>query len=457
MYNLNDDNELDRHTKEAAERFVAPGKPNWEAMQLELDKILPVEKKRRFLFFWWLLPILLIGGTAAYWQLSKNEQPENKSESSVKQSPISNGEVKESATKTHPKNLQKVEKEISKKSDAKSDNFTQTLTKPQHRIAPEAGLKKEINKPLLPTKKLVATKSNYINNIAADEVNRTKVNSTVSENMVVKNNTEESKVVQEIQLKTAEVKLQKEVSVDKNITEKPTPITQPVNEDSKANFEQDSTINDEPKSMFNSPSLEKQGKGWSFGLLAGFDKSTVKYTYGDEPGYNIGLMVGYHFNNKWSLHTGANYTQKNYKLAGEDFTPPKGNWTYNYKIESVTGYCRMWELPILFRYQVSRSNKNSFYISSGLSSYFMTYENYTYFYYYNGQPYTKNNAYNSSDTHILSIAHFSAGFENRISKNLSLGIEPYAKIPLAGVGYGDIQLSSFGINFSVQYRQPSKK
>jgi hypothetical protein len=88
----------------------------------------------------------------------------------------------------------------------------------------------------------------------------------------------------------------------------------------------------------------------------------------------------------------------------------------------------------------------------------MTGEKYDYAYYTNaGLPATRSMEYSSSDTHIMSILHLSAGFENRISSNWSLQIEPYAKLPLGGVGFGNIRLSSFGLNFSVQHRQPSKK
>ncbi|MEO7531689.1 MAG: hypothetical protein ABIS69_09765, partial [Sediminibacterium sp.] len=73
MFNLGDDNELDRVSREAAEKFSAPVEANWQALSNELDKIMPVEKKkRRILFYWWLLPVLLIGGTAAYWLIKEN-------------------------------------------------------------------------------------------------------------------------------------------------------------------------------------------------------------------------------------------------------------------------------------------------------------------------------------------------------------------------------------------------
>ena len=118
----------------------------------------------------------------------------------------------------------------------------------------------------------------------------------------------------------------------------------------------------------------------------------------------------------------------------------------------------MWEVPLLLRYTVSKSVKKNVFLSTGLSSYFMTKENYDYYYYSNtGQLVTRHNSYNSTDTHVLSIAHLSVGFENRLSRNWSMLVEPYAKIPLGGVGFGSIRLSSFGLNFSIQHRQPSKK
>ncbi len=457
MYNLNDDIELDRLTKEAAERFEVPGNSNWENMQLELDKVLPVEKKRRFLFFWWLLPFLLIGGTVTYWMMTKDNLPKKETELILKKSSITNGEIKESETTTQLKKLQKIEIDTSKKLDSKLIAADQIYIKPTAKIVKEPRLNKYVSTSLISTNQTDLATTKIEKKSSAGELKGEVSINTYSKNKGENLTNENQIVVADSPLKITKDVPPIEEAIAKNNIEKPLSETKIEKEETITNPIQENNSSSEPIKKSINPILPKQGKGWSFGLLAGFDKSTVKYTYGVEPGYNTGLMVGYHLNNKWSLHTGAIYTQKNYKMNGEDFNPPKGNWVYNYKIESVTGYCRMWEVPILFRYQISQSNKNSFYISSGLSSYFMTYENYNSFYYYNGQPYTKNNAYNSSDTHILSIAHFSAGFENRISKKLSLGIEPYAKIPIAGVGYGNIQLSSFGVNFSVQYRQPAKK
>jgi hypothetical protein len=257
---------------------------------------------------------------------------------------------------------------------------------------------------------------------------------------------------------TVVIKEQKEVTKETSQTE---PAQQPVTS-VPVNIEKEPAIEESPvkevtKKTDQKNLLPARGKGWSFGLLTGIDKSTVKLKYGYAPGFNLGLEIAYHFNDKWAVRAGGIFTQKNYKLAGEDFTAPKGTPISYYKLDQVEGSCHMWEVPLLVSYTISSKGKKAVTLNTGLSSYFMTHEDYDYYYVYNGTPTYRSASYNSADQHILSIVHLSAGFENRLSKTMSLQIEPYAKIPLGGVGFGNIQLSSFGVNFSVQYRQPHKK
>lgn len=254
------------------------------------------------------------------------------------------------------------------------------------------------------------------------------------------------------------IKEQKEITKEPNAAEQsqqPAAVT-PAKTEKEPVASESATVKDEDKKAIQKNTLPARGKGWSFSLLTGVDKSTVKFKYGYAPGFNVGVELAYHFNDKWAVRTGGIFTQKNYKLAGEDFTAPKGTPVSYYKLDQVEGSCHMWEIPLLVSYTISSNGKKAVTLNTGLSSYFMTHEDYDYYYPYNGVPTSRNASYNSSDTHPLSIVHFSAGFENRLSKSMSLQIEPYAKIPLGGVGFGNIQLSSFGINLSVQYRQPHK-
>ena len=450
MHNIGDDNELDRLSREAAWKYDVPGEANWQKMELELDKVLPVQKDRKKpLLLWWLLPILLLGG-ASYWWL------ENKNDAGVA---------------TQKKETETAGKMIT--SDKMQASATENSAIVQNK---NSGVEKNTVPGASAEKKILSAKSPVTPGILLQKSMKNSFPNTqfslVTKQQRADANSAKTTVVAGVSNPVEQPQTNKVVVVDqKNAVETPKEITGKINFDSPATArmevakEINLVTNPEQvvEPMAKTAPYQTQlmpaakGKGWSYALLAGFDKSTVKFKYGNDPGLNIGLLAGYHFNSRLSLHTGAIYTQKNYKLAGEDFTPPKGSWLNNYKLENVKGYCRMWEVPLLARYMVNNQAKNNVFISTGLSSYFMTREKYSYFFYNAGAPTTRTTSYNSTDTHILSIAHLSAGFESPLNRNLSLQIEPYAKIPLDGVGLGNIRLSSFGINLAVQYRQPAKK
>ncbi|MFT3936714.1 MAG: porin family protein [Chitinophagaceae bacterium] len=199
-------------------------------------------------------------------------------------------------------------------------------------------------------------------------------------------------------------------------------------------------------------------KALLFGITGGFDYSTVKFRYSENAGYNIGLIAGYQFSKHWSVYTGAVYTKKNYKLAGKDYNPPQHYFTRYVDLQMVDGYCRMWEIPLQARYTFNPAAKTAFFASAGLSSYFMTKQAYDYTYKDSwGQQLSSSWGTDSTFNHVFSILHLSVGFQKPLGKHMNWQIEPYAKIPLGGVGFGNIRLSSFGINFSVQYRHPVKR
>ena len=427
MYNPGEeDHELERLSREAADGYEVPVTANWQTMLEQLNKEMPQEKKRRFLIFWWLLPVLLLGGAvfsyyafvkqrtaiattpakASVTALAKNEQ-------AAKQTPA--GDIKNSQSPITEQPA--VVKTDNSKTDALATAHSHLRTGIPH------GQKNNET-----TTTAVNTQANNVNSSVPDA--RVSRDQDITTNTPPLNDNQANSSIEKMESAGTPAEIKKD---------------DPVATENKQEASTISTVK------------RKASKQWSIALVAGVDESTVKLRYAYDPGYNVGLIAGYHFSDKLSIHTGAIYTQKNYKMAGSDFTAPKGTWVSYYKLETVAGYCRMWEVPLLLRYTISSSAKKSFFISTGMSSYFMTAENYDYFYYYNNRPVTRNSAYKSTDTHVLSIAHLSAGFENRIGKQLYLQVEPYAKLPLGGVGFGNIQLSSFGLNFAVQRRMGGKK
>jgi len=470
MYNLGDDSELDRLSREAAGRYRSPGEPNWQAFSEELDKVLPVaEKKRRFVVFWWLLPVLLIGGGITYWQLAKNDQT-IQATVAVKNQPgtISATDKKENVALAQPGVATDDNQKIN--TEKVSDNTAVTTDKQVAASGIDA-IHATAIKPAKQAKDITAVNNRAItlnaekkttslpafDNVRPDKAASQKVDQPVT--IVTTDKSSTTVTVDPATDKAADKKEPvKETPAEISNKQTADATTDPATKENKTEAQPGNVSPaTEDKPQINKLPNTAKGKGWSFAVLAGIDKSTVKFTYGSNAGTNIGAMAGYHFNKNWSIHTGLIYTQKNYKLAGQDFEAPKGSPISYVKLETVSGYCHMWEVPLLARYTINPNNKNSFFLSTGLSSYFMTKEDYDYFYYYAGQPVTKNNSYDSKDTHILSILHLSAGVEKPLSKSWSMQVEPYAKLPLGGVGLGNIRLSSFGINLSVQHRQPAKK
>lgn len=407
MHSFDDDNEMDRLTRSAAEAYQAPGMANWEKMQGILDKEMPQEnRRRRFMWWWWFAPVVLVTGIAVYWLISSSVQA------------------------PHP--------EVVPKSNASIKPFVK-ISPNNTRL--KNGIEKNASDSPLPVNKVFV-----INDQSAAPVSP-KENNTV---VVINNNNQP-----ETDISVSATESKPVIKAEKNIPELAQDSAQTARvpeENSIATNPQNPAVAESSKKIM----ISNNKKGWFWGLTAGIDVSTVKYHYASDAGYNIGGLIGYRFNQHLSVQTGGIYTQKNYKMRGADFHPPKGSWLNNYTLETVDGYCKMWELPILATYHFIGSNKSNAFISLGASSYFMKKENYDYLYYINNQPYYKTVAYNSNDQHILALLHLSAGIEKSINKKLTGIVEPYAKIPLSGVGMGSIQLSSFGVNFSVLYKQPKK-
>lgn len=198
----------------------------------------------------------------------------------------------------------------------------------------------------------------------------------------------------------------------------------------------------------------KRGKPsrWEFSLGYAPDVSTVKFTHTQKPGRNFGLMIGYNINKRFAVQTGLIYTSKNYKSKGEDYHPPKDYWTSYYKIETVTASCDMWDIPINLRYNLAPRKRSNLFISTGLSSYLMRQEDYSFFYYYNGMPVTRERTLDTDAKDWFSVLNLSLGYEHRLSSKFSVQAEPFFKQPLRGVGFGNVKLNTTGIFLSVKYR-----
>lgn len=506
MYHL-DDKDVDRISRNAAENYKAPGEPMWEALRQTLEKEMPheKEKKRRGLFLFFLLAGVLVAGSLLWFSVHKKAPVElatNKKINGSREVEKKNSSATVSSLKDNKSSSAVKDNKPGSGGSAFKNSSTEKVAAIKSSSEPEATVAKKdkILKPLngntaiasedIQGNKIMEGNNRLVsrNNVNPQSVtaafnlgkkqstgslpfNNNSSNSSKGNKQKDKNNS----IVKEIDNKSLDEevtdhksnKLDTEVAADKSTV----PVTTDIVADNNKPIAVDNadsavkkTSDPEPEKKDIAKAADKKKKpaskvekAFTLGITAGFDYTTVRFTYGDNAGYNLGITAGYQFTKNWSVNTGLIYTKKNYKLAGKDYFPPASYWTSYVDLQTVDGFCNMWEWPLLARYSFNSRNSGRFFVSTGLSSYFMKSQKYNYNYKTAAGP--GNNSWtNDTDyNHYFSIIHLSAGFEKQFGKHLNWQIEPYAKLPIHGVGFGNIKMSSFGINFSVQYRQPVKR
>lgn len=190
----------------------------------------------------------------------------------------------------------------------------------------------------------------------------------------------------------------------------------------------------------------------SLGFVAAPDLSTagsISNFY--EPGYKLGVMFEYHLSPKFSVSAGAVQSHVRYKAPGRAYRPPQ-NWGNGSTAEEITGICLLIDIPVTFRYNFLNFERSGFYATAGLSSYIMLSEDYQFDYSDNGYGTTSQSwSENTGTAHWLSNAGFSIGYEMQIHPNWSLRAEPFIKVPLQEVGWGNVKLYSVGTFVSINY------
>ena len=200
--------------------------------------------------------------------------------------------------------------------------------------------------------------------------------------------------------------------------------------------------------------LQKPKPSFYVGVLGSPDLSTIKMQSVKSVGYNLGVLLGYSFNSRWAIETGLYYDRKKYYTDGEYFSKEKlPSWFSNYYVKTVDGFCNMWEIPLNVRYNFSRGDKINWFATAGFSNYLMTGETYT----FTGSSSTNPNwhqtwPYKTPYKYWFSILSFSAGFEQRLGKIGNLRLEPFVRVPLGGIGTGNLSIMSAGLNIGITRR-----
>jgi hypothetical protein len=203
----------------------------------------------------------------------------------------------------------------------------------------------------------------------------------------------------------------------------------------------------QPRAMYVNRNLQ-------IGLVLAPDFTSVNSLAGNRPGSTVGLTLDYQFVPRLYISTGLLLDRKNYAARAQDYHAPVDFYQNNIfarHLDYVKGTFEMLEIPLNLRYDFSVTGSTLFFASAGVSSYLLTSENSgmygTPWGYQTYQPCPSTGQH----SYLFSAANLSLGVETGLSNSLSLLIAPYMKIPTRGIGFGQVQMSSVGINFALKF------
>jgi len=197
-----------------------------------------------------------------------------------------------------------------------------------------------------------------------------------------------------------------------------------------------------PKAGVKKTVAELSGTHFALTVLAASNINGVGSFAETQTGSNIGLLfsVG---KGRFTLSTGAMYAKTPYAT---DFSNYHIKYQFSTNPTTVNADCRVLDIPINLDYRVYGNFKNKFSVGTGLSSYLMLKEDYTYTYAtYPGGYAPDGYSITNRNQHYFGVLNFDVLYQRRLNSKFSLDLQPYLKLPLTDIGYGHVQLQTAGV------------
>ncbi len=456
MHNLSDQ-ELDRLSKEAAEKYEAAASPVlWDKILQRLDAEMPEKKKDKRRFFWLypfaglVLLTLTVGISVMYDQGNKSTEIKHVHQISGTEKSIN----PDNENQNEKDNVNILKKEFNDQSlignQAEPDIKKEVLilTKKEKKVDEVNNLPETISRPITQAK----------------NKNGSKNIKTVAKNTTLAEQTEKDNNIPIAHTTTAPTgQTEKDQQASILMADSEQRVLFPARQDSlseTAATVTESTGKEKTGTQVASLSTgSKTGKKtmpinrFEIAAIFGPDFSNVGFTSPDKTGFNIGLMAGYRFTERLSVQAGLMYSEKHYTAVGNAYKVFPGYNLNNpsFKMNYVQANCFMWDMPVNLRYDWLLRKKQRAFMSTGLSTYFMNKEDLHYHYTFYGNYRYKALVNDENASYWLAAVNFSIGYEQKISRFFSVQAEPFIKIPAGEIGYGKINLNTLGILFSIKY------
>jgi hypothetical protein len=182
-------------------------------------------------------------------------------------------------------------------------------------------------------------------------------------------------------------------------------------------------------------------------VLAAPDANGVGSFQQSKLGTNVGLAFSASITKKLTISTGAIYSVKPYSAEYGEY-----HLAYQpaQQLSNVVADCRMFDIPLNVGYQIYNKHQNKISLGTGLSTYIMLHESYTFNY---ADPALAPGHYTvpNSNSYFLGVANFNATYEHRINSKVSIMLQPYLKLPLTNIGYSQVRLQTTGVALGLSW------
>ena len=191
-----------------------------------------------------------------------------------------------------------------------------------------------------------------------------------------------------------------------------------------------------------------KGSRLSLAINLAPDLNGVEQFQSDKISYSIGAGLIYKISSKLSVEAGAAYGRKSYQTGFSSFRPASYN-LFQVKPNAVSSGFDVMDIQLNLDYTLLKRGKSSIGVGAGISSYLMLDEEYSFTY-----PNIHARGLSSFHTgyqnnHFLGIANLNLSYKRILTNNVKLAINPYLKLPLTDLGYGNIRLRSAGMSIGV--------
>ncbi|HLN74957.1 MAG: hypothetical protein ACM3O8_14405 [Methylococcaceae bacterium] len=192
------------------------------------------------------------------------------------------------------------------------------------------------------------------------------------------------------------------------------------------------------------PEAERSARKMALSVMAAPAYNGVSNLNNGSMGNDVGLLVSYEIAKNWNVTTGGIYAKKLYETGFQDYKPKNNIWSEYYP-QRVNADCRVLDIPLNLSYTFIKGKDRTLSMGTGLSSYIMLREDYRFTYAETDSNTPLNYRVVNQNRHWLSVVNLQATIEQRLSKRVSISLQPYMKIPLTDIGFAGVKLQSLGM------------